>query len=65
MHYNPKVTVERGDTVIVEAMATQEQIDIHVPDVKNPFYMKCINDVILIRGEKYKIIRVKKHMTEK
>lgn len=56
------VTVELGNKVIVESLATQERIDIHVTDTKNPFYMKQINDIVLIRGEKYKIITVKKRL---
>ena len=59
--YNPKVTVECGDVVTVEEVATQEWTEIKVSDTKNPFHMKQIKEVMLIRGEKYQIIKIKKH----
>ena len=58
--YNPKTTVEKGNTVIVQALATEERIDIHVTDTKNPFYLKQMYEIIVIKGEKYKIIGIQK-----
>ena len=58
--YDPKKTVEKGDTVIVSAVKDGENIDIHVTDVKNPFYMKHLNEIVLIKCEQYKIIGINK-----
>ena len=60
-NYNPKITVEKGNTVVVSVVETGERIDIHVTDVKNPFYMKKINEIVLIKCEQYKIVEIKKN----
>lgn len=46
---------------MVSAVETGERIDIHVTDVKNPFYMKKLNDIVLIKGEQYKIVEIRKN----
>ncbi len=63
-NFNSKKTVERGDTAIVLAIATGERIDIPVSDIKNPFLMKKINEIILVKCEQYKIIEIRKNKIE-
>lgn len=58
--YNPKITVERGNTITIESVVTKEIVEFKVSDTKNPFYMKCINDVVLIKGEEYRIVKLEK-----
>lgn len=60
-YQNSKTTVVRGDIVFVEEIATHEIIDFKVNDVKNPFYMKSIGDIVLIKCEQYKIVELRKH----
>ena len=58
--YDPKVTVEKGNRIVVSHISTNEKVDIHVTDEKNPFYLKQLNDIVLIKCEKYQIESIKK-----
>ena len=58
--YNPKVTVEKGNRIIVSHITTKEKIEIHVTDEKNPFYLKQLNEIVSIKCEKYKIDVIQK-----
>ena len=59
-NYNAKITAERGNTVVIEHTVTKEKTDIKVTDKTNPFYMKQLGDEVSIKGEKYKVVRIKK-----
>ena len=58
MKHSSVMTVQLGDNIIVKSLVTQEEIDIKISDRKNPFYLKSLNEIILIKGEKYKIIKI-------
>lgn len=51
-------TVQLGDSIVVSSLVTDEEIEIKISDRKNPFYSKALNDMISIKGEKYKIIKI-------
>lgn len=51
-------TVQLGDTVVVSSLVTHEEISIKISDRKNPFYSRALNEIVLIKGEKYKIIKI-------
>lgn len=53
--YDPKVTVEKGNQIVVSHIATHEQVDIHVTDAKNPYYLKQLNNIILIKRKSIKL----------
>ena len=50
--------VQLGDTVVVNSLVTDEVIEIKISDRKNPFYSRALNEVVLIKGEKYQIIKI-------
>ena len=58
--YDPKITVEKGNKIIVSHLTTKENFEIHVTDEKNPFYLKQLKEVVLIKREKYIIESIKK-----
>ena len=58
MKHSSVRTVQLGDNIIVKSLVTQEEIDIKISDRKDPFYLKSLNEIILIKGEKYKIIKI-------
>ena len=45
-------------TGVVNSLVTDEEIKIKISDRKNPFYSKALNEMISIKGEKYKIIKI-------
>lgn len=52
--------VEKGDTVVVNLMEEDDKIEIHTSDVDNPFMRKKLNEIVVVKGEKYKIVDIKK-----
>lgn len=62
VHKNPNKssnkTVKLGDNITIKSQRTQEEIVLNISDNKNPFYNKSLYDVVLIKGEKYKIIKI-------
>lgn len=59
--YNPKKTVEKGNWIVVSDVKAKENISIHVTDPQNPFYKKCLNEIVLIKCEQYKIVEIRKN----
>ena len=59
-NYNAKITAERGNTVVIEHTITKAKTDIKITDKTNPFYMKQLGDEVSIKGEKYKVVKIKK-----
>lgn len=55
---NPKYLVERGNRINVVAVKTGEEIHLQVTDSKNPFYMKSLNSIVIIKGEEYRISEI-------
>lgn len=52
--------VELGNEIIVKAQDTAEETILNIGDNKNPFYLKILYDTVLIKGRKYKIIKINK-----
>ena len=57
---NLKHTVEKGDTITIMD-SEGERIEIKLTDVNNPFYNKSLNEKVSVKGERYRILYIKKH----
>ena len=53
------LTVFAGCTIVVENVATKERIEISgIRNKENPFFEKEIFDVVRLKGEDYKIVKI-------
>ena len=54
-----RLTVFAGCTIVVENVATKERIEISgIRNKENPFFEKEIYDVVRLKGEDYKIVKI-------
>ena len=52
-------TVFAGCTIVVENVATKERIELSgIRNKENPFFEKEIFDVVRLKGEDYKIVKI-------
>jgi len=58
-HKKDSLTVFAGCTIVVENVSTKERIEISgIRNKENPFFEKEIFDVVRIKGEDYKIVKI-------